>query len=34
LKVTAPNVVGHAVMTPLVAELIADNPALSRRPYL
>src|ERR1700754_4097582 len=28
LKVTAPNVIGHAVVVPLVAELIANNPAL------
>jgi DNA-binding transcriptional LysR family regulator len=28
LKVTAPNVIGHAVVVPLVAELIATNPAL------
>src|SRR5579859_544607 len=28
LKVTAPNVIGHAVVVPVVAELIADNPAL------
>jgi DNA-binding transcriptional LysR family regulator len=28
LKVTAPNVIGHAVIVPLVAELIANNPAL------
>jgi DNA-binding transcriptional LysR family regulator len=28
LKVTAPNVIGHAVIVPLVAELIATNPAL------
>ena len=28
LKITAPNVIGHAVVVPVVAELIADNPAL------
>jgi DNA-binding transcriptional LysR family regulator len=28
LKVTAPNVIGHAVIVPLVAELIAEHPAL------
>jgi DNA-binding transcriptional LysR family regulator len=28
LKITAPNLIGHAVVVPLVAELIADNPAL------
>ena len=28
LKVTAPNVIGHSVVVPVVAELIADNPAL------
>lgn len=28
LKITAPNVIGHAVVVPLVAELIADNPSL------
>lgn len=28
LKVTAPNVIGHAVVVPVVAELIAENPAL------
>jgi DNA-binding transcriptional LysR family regulator len=28
LKVTAPNVIGHAVIVPVVAGLIADNPAL------
>jgi DNA-binding transcriptional LysR family regulator len=28
LKVTAPNLIGHAVIVPLVAELIAGNPAL------
>ena len=28
LRVTAPNVIGHAVIVPVVAELIADNPAL------
>ena len=28
LKVTAPNLIGHAVIVPVVAELIADNPAL------
>lgn len=28
LKVTAPNVIGHAVVVPLVAKLIAENPAL------
>jgi DNA-binding transcriptional LysR family regulator len=28
LKITAPNVIGHAVVVPLVAQLIADNPAL------
>lgn len=28
LKVTAPNVIGHAVIVPVAAELIADNPAL------
>jgi DNA-binding transcriptional LysR family regulator len=29
LKVTAPNLIGHAVIVPVVAGLIADNPALS-----
>lgn len=28
LKITAPNVIGHAVVVPVVAGLIADNPAL------
>ncbi len=28
LKVTAPNVIGHAVVVPLAAKMIADNPAL------
>jgi DNA-binding transcriptional LysR family regulator len=28
LKVTAPNVIGHTVVVPVVAELIAANPAL------
>lgn len=28
LKITAPNVIGHAVVVPVIAELIADNPAL------
>jgi len=28
LKITAPNVIGHAVVVPVAAELIADNPAL------
>lgn len=28
LKITAPNVIGHSVVVPVVAELIADNPAL------
>lgn len=28
LKVTAPNVIGHAVVVPVVAGLIADNPGL------
>jgi DNA-binding transcriptional LysR family regulator len=28
LKITAPNVIGHAVVVPVVAELIANNPAL------
>jgi DNA-binding transcriptional LysR family regulator len=28
LKITAPNVIGHAVVVPVVAALIADNPAL------
>jgi len=28
LKITAPNVIGHSVVIPVVAELIADNPAL------
>jgi DNA-binding transcriptional LysR family regulator len=28
LKITAPNVIGHAVLVPLIAELIADNPSL------
>ncbi len=28
LKITAPNVIGHTVVVPVVAELIADNPAL------
>lgn len=28
LKITAPNVIGHSVVVPVVAELIADNPGL------
>lgn len=28
LRITAPNVIGHSVVVPVVAELIADNPAL------
>ncbi|WFU74870.1 LysR family transcriptional regulator [Bradyrhizobium sp. CB2312] len=28
LKITAPNVIGHSVVVPVVADLIADNPAL------
>jgi DNA-binding transcriptional LysR family regulator len=28
LKITAPHVIGHAVVVPVVAALIADNPAL------
>jgi DNA-binding transcriptional LysR family regulator len=28
LKITAPNVIGHSIVVPVVAELIADNPAL------
>ncbi len=28
LKITAPNVIGHSVVVPAVAALIADNPAL------
>jgi len=28
LKITAPNVIGHSVVIPVVAELIANNPAL------
>ncbi|OYY72066.1 MAG: LysR family transcriptional regulator [Sphingomonas sp. 28-63-12] len=28
LKLTAPNVIGHSVVVPIVANLIADNPAL------
>ncbi len=28
LKITAPNVIGHAVVVPLVSQLVADNPAL------
>lgn len=28
LRITAPNVIGHAVVVPVVADLIADNPAL------
>jgi DNA-binding transcriptional LysR family regulator len=28
LKITAPNVIGHSIVIPVVAELIADNPAL------
>jgi DNA-binding transcriptional LysR family regulator len=28
LKITAPNVIGHSVVVPVVAGLIADNPAL------
>ncbi|WP_226895949.1 LysR family transcriptional regulator [Polymorphobacter sp. PAMC 29334] len=28
LKITAPNVIGHSLVLPVVAELIADNPAL------
>jgi DNA-binding transcriptional LysR family regulator len=29
LKITAPNVIGHAIVVPILAKLIADNPALS-----
>jgi DNA-binding transcriptional LysR family regulator len=29
LKVTAPNVIGHSIVIPVVSGLIADNPALS-----
>lgn len=28
LKVTAPSVIGHSVVVPVIADLIADNPAL------
>jgi DNA-binding transcriptional LysR family regulator len=28
LKITAPNLIGHSVVVPVVADLIADNPAL------
>ena len=28
LKITAPNVIGHSIVVPVVAGLIADNPAL------
>jgi DNA-binding transcriptional LysR family regulator len=28
LKITAPNVIGHSVVVPVVADLIAENPAL------
>jgi len=28
LKITAPNVIGHSVVVPVAAQLIADNPAL------
>lgn len=28
LKITAPNVIGHSVVVPVVAELIAENPTL------
>src|ERR1700722_333358 len=28
LKITAPNVIGHSVVVPVVAELVADNPGL------
>jgi len=28
LKVTAPNLIGHSIVVPVVAELIANNPAL------
>jgi len=28
LKITAPNVIGHAIVVPVVAQLLADNPAL------
>ena len=28
LKITAPNVIGHSVVVPVIAALIADNPAL------
>jgi DNA-binding transcriptional LysR family regulator len=28
LKITAPNVIGHSIVVPVVAELIAGNPAL------
>lgn len=29
LKITAPNVIGHSIVVPVVASLIAENPALS-----
>lgn len=29
LKLTAPNVIGHSIVVPIIAEMIADNPALS-----
>jgi len=28
LKITAPNVIGHSIVVPVVADLIADNPGL------
>jgi len=28
LKITSPNVIGHSVVVPVVADLVADNPAL------
>ena len=28
LKLTAPNVIGHSIVVPIIAEMIADNPAL------
>lgn len=28
LKITSPNVIGHSVVVPVVADLLADNPAL------
>jgi DNA-binding transcriptional LysR family regulator len=29
LKLTAPNVIGHSIVVPIIAEMTADNPALS-----